>query len=184
MYLHVATNAIDVHWNTLFWWERDNVVYWKTKRKINNDLQCFGENKWTQKITQSTQKYILWRATKVTISKICAVFWRESQEKMMRTFNYFFARNAACILIPIPPIFLYIFLWVLRGSKEHEHKHLEGHYLCRHVVPLKIFKKNWRSTSTNSASEDPAEMYSLNTWESTSTNSASQDPAEITNEMY
>ena len=33
------------------------------------ETPCFGENKWTQKITQNTRKYILRRATKVTIAK-------------------------------------------------------------------------------------------------------------------
>ena len=65
------------------------------------ETPCFGENIWTQKITQNTRKYILRRATKLPISKKFAAdaanknrasrgfFWRESFKKKMRTFTYF-----------------------------------------------------------------------------------------------
>jgi len=61
---------------------------------------CFGENKRTQKITQNTRKYILRRATKVTISKKKPCFVRfflagvtEQNDAHLQSF---FARNAAC----------------------------------------------------------------------------------------
>jgi len=42
------------------------------------ETPCFGENKWTQKITQNTRKYILRRATKVTTSKFRS--WRRKKK--------------------------------------------------------------------------------------------------------
>jgi len=48
------------------------------------ETPCCGENKWTRKITQNTQKYILQRATKVTIAKFRG--WRR-KEKTARCGN-------------------------------------------------------------------------------------------------
>jgi len=45
------------------------------------ETPCFGENKLTQKITQNTWKYILQRATKVTIAK-----FRDVKEKPAQFF--------------------------------------------------------------------------------------------------
>ena len=65
------------------------------------ETPCFGENKRTPKITQNTRKYILRRATTVTISNfrgwrrkkrnrtLRTFSWRESRKKMMHTFNFF-----------------------------------------------------------------------------------------------
>jgi len=75
MYLHVATNAIDVHWTF-----------------------CFGENKWTQKFTQNTREYIFRRTTKVTISKF-PFFFGGSHGKNDAHLQLFFATNTACTVL-------------------------------------------------------------------------------------
>jgi len=66
------------------------------------ETPCFGENKWTQKITQNTRKYILQRAAKVTDAKFRG--WRQknfgkSHEKSNAHFLLFFARNAPCMTV-------------------------------------------------------------------------------------
>ena len=68
------------------------------------ETPCFGENKWTQKITQNTRKYILRRATKVTIAKFqdCRRKEKNSASRMFFGGSHendahvqsFFARNA------------------------------------------------------------------------------------------
>ena len=50
------------------------------------ETPCFGENKWIQKITQNTQKYILRRATKVTISNFRG--WRRKKKPRFAWFFF------------------------------------------------------------------------------------------------
>jgi len=61
------------------------------------ETPCFGENKWTQKITQNTRKYILWRATEVTIAKyprFARFFLAGVTKKNDAHLQSFVARNA------------------------------------------------------------------------------------------
>ena len=45
----------------------DKCTYMSQQMKLMyTETPCFGENKCTQKFTQNTRKYILWRTTKVT----------------------------------------------------------------------------------------------------------------------
>jgi len=70
---------------------------------LYTETTCFGENKWTQKITQNTVKYILRRATKVMIAKyrgwcrkkkLRAVFLTGFTKNNDAHLQSFFARNA------------------------------------------------------------------------------------------
>jgi len=60
------------------------------------ETRCFGENKRTQKITQNTRKYILWRATKVMISK---KYGDAAKKKINRASRGFLSRES---LVNIP----------------------------------------------------------------------------------
>ena len=91
-----------IHVRLYFWNMYLNICTYMSQQMqlMYTERPCFGENKRTQKITQNTRKYILRRATKVTISKKKPCFVRfflagvtEQNDAHLQSF---FARNAAC----------------------------------------------------------------------------------------